>query len=278
MPSPRAASRRASGCPASASSASTFGVSRTTLREALRALEAQGVIEIRTGSRGGAFVAEPSAELVAGALGALLRFRSATARELAEFRVPVRGRERRLGRAPRRSRRAGRARAHRRRRRPRRARDAAVALGRGRGARGAVPRCGRARHGQLRARRDHERDPRRARASIHRRAGAAGLAAARRAGPELRAIVDAIHAGDDEAAAAAMWAHVSRWSDLEVAALPLTASAGGQTRRTGRTLGSDPDGARQSPSSVRRRVTYSSSSLRTAASIGGSSYSSSVFL
>jgi len=66
----------------------TFGVSRTTLREALRALEAQGVLEIRTGSRGGAFVAEPSSELVAAALGALLRFRSATARELAEFRVP----------------------------------------------------------------------------------------------------------------------------------------------------------------------------------------------
>src|SRR3954454_22272691 len=65
-----------------------FGVSRTTLREALRALEAQGVIEIRTGSRGGAFVAEPSSELVAAALGALLRFRSATARELAEFREP----------------------------------------------------------------------------------------------------------------------------------------------------------------------------------------------
>jgi GntR family transcriptional regulator, transcriptional repressor for pyruvate dehydrogenase complex len=35
--------------------------------------------------------------------------------------------------------------------------------------------------------------------------------------PELRAVVDAIHAGDDEAAAAAMWAHVSRWSELEVA-------------------------------------------------------------
>src|SRR5258706_9258850 len=44
-----------------------FGVSRTTLREALRALEAQGVLEIRTGSRGGALVARPSSELVAGA-------------------------------------------------------------------------------------------------------------------------------------------------------------------------------------------------------------------
>ncbi len=93
-----------------------FGVSRTTLREALRALEAQGVIEIRTGSRGGAFVAEPSSELVAAALGALLRFRSATARELAEFRVPFEAENAGLGRAPRRSGGARRARAHRRRR------------------------------------------------------------------------------------------------------------------------------------------------------------------
>ena len=35
--------------------------------------------------------------------------------------------------------------------------------------------------------------------------------------PELREIVDAIHTGNDEAAAGAMWAHVSRWSELEVA-------------------------------------------------------------
>ena len=35
--------------------------------------------------------------------------------------------------------------------------------------------------------------------------------------PELRTIVDAIHTGNDEAAAAAMWAHVSRWSELEIA-------------------------------------------------------------
>src|SRR4051812_49660109 len=54
-----------------------FGVSRTTLREALRALEAQGVIEIRTGSRGGAFVAESGSDLLAGAVRWLLRFPSA---------------------------------------------------------------------------------------------------------------------------------------------------------------------------------------------------------
>src|SRR5258705_3157260 len=54
-----------------------FGVSRTTLREALRALEAQGVLEIRTGSRRRPFVAQPSSELVGGALSDLLPFRSA---------------------------------------------------------------------------------------------------------------------------------------------------------------------------------------------------------
>ena len=35
--------------------------------------------------------------------------------------------------------------------------------------------------------------------------------------PELREIMDAIHAGDDEAAGEAMRAHVARWSELEVA-------------------------------------------------------------
>jgi GntR family transcriptional repressor for pyruvate dehydrogenase complex len=64
-----------------------FGVSRATLREGLRVLEALGVIEIRAGSSGGIFACEPQADQVGAALEALLRFRHATAQELSEFRV-----------------------------------------------------------------------------------------------------------------------------------------------------------------------------------------------
>jgi GntR family transcriptional regulator, transcriptional repressor for pyruvate dehydrogenase complex len=65
----------------------SFGVSRPTLREALRTLEVLGVIEIRTGSSGGIFASEPQGDQLGAALGALLQFRGATADELAEFRV-----------------------------------------------------------------------------------------------------------------------------------------------------------------------------------------------
>lgn len=64
-----------------------FGVSRATLREGLRVLEALGVIEIRAGSAGGIFACEPQADQVGAALEALLRFRQVTAQELSEFRV-----------------------------------------------------------------------------------------------------------------------------------------------------------------------------------------------
>ena len=193
-----------------------FGVSRTTLREALRALEAQGVIEIRTGSRGGAFVAEPSSELVAGALGNLLRFRSATARELAEFREPFEAEN--AGWAARRADPAALAELeHIVGDVAARAGDAERAVGRGRRARGAVPRCGRARHRQLGARGDHERDP--GRAASARSAPCPvppGSPLRSELAPELREIMDAIHAGDAEAAGEAMRAHVARWSELEV--------------------------------------------------------------
>src|SRR5438105_1711206 len=45
-----------------------FGVSRPTVREALRVLEGAGVISIRRGGSGGIFVAEPGPERVARAL------------------------------------------------------------------------------------------------------------------------------------------------------------------------------------------------------------------
>jgi GntR family transcriptional repressor for pyruvate dehydrogenase complex len=64
-----------------------FGVSRATLREALRVLETLGVVDIRPGSAGGIFIAAPDGEQLGSALEALLRFRGATAEELAEFRV-----------------------------------------------------------------------------------------------------------------------------------------------------------------------------------------------
>jgi GntR family transcriptional repressor for pyruvate dehydrogenase complex len=193
-----------------------FGVSRTTLREALRALEAQGVLEIRTGSRGGAFVAEPSAELVAGALGNLLRFRSATARELAEFRVPFEAENAAWA--------------------ARRAEPAALAelehvVGDVTALAGdeTVP------WPEVAALevRFHDAVARATGNSVRAAIMAAILDALERAfiavpvppdsplrgelAPELRTIIDAIHAGDDEAAAAAMWAHVSRWSELEIA-------------------------------------------------------------
>lgn len=64
-----------------------FGVGRPTLREALRFLEANGVIEIRPGKKGGAFVVSPSEQTLASALSTLLALGRAPARDLAEFRL-----------------------------------------------------------------------------------------------------------------------------------------------------------------------------------------------
>jgi GntR family transcriptional repressor for pyruvate dehydrogenase complex len=68
-----------------------FAVSRPTLREGLRTLEALGVIATRLGSGGGIFVSEPGEEQVGAALEALLSVRKATGSELAEFRVSFEG-------------------------------------------------------------------------------------------------------------------------------------------------------------------------------------------
>ena len=66
---------------------SMFGISRSTLREGLRALEALGVIEVRAGAGGGIFASEPQSDHAIGALELLMQFSDATTRDLAEFRV-----------------------------------------------------------------------------------------------------------------------------------------------------------------------------------------------
>jgi GntR family transcriptional repressor for pyruvate dehydrogenase complex len=63
-----------------------FGVSRSTLREAIRLLEAQGVVEVRRGVTGGTYVIEPGADRVGFGLAALIRFGQATTQDFAEFR------------------------------------------------------------------------------------------------------------------------------------------------------------------------------------------------
>jgi len=69
----------------------TFQVSRGTFREALRVLEQKGLIEIRTGVKGGAFVRSLSTDQVRDSLGLLIQTRRISLPHLAEFRQGVEG-------------------------------------------------------------------------------------------------------------------------------------------------------------------------------------------
>jgi GntR family transcriptional repressor for pyruvate dehydrogenase complex len=62
-------------------------VGRPTVREALRALEALGIVEIRAGRTGGAYAARPSEATLGSALSTLVSLRGASPQELAEFRL-----------------------------------------------------------------------------------------------------------------------------------------------------------------------------------------------
>jgi DNA-binding FadR family transcriptional regulator len=65
------------------------GISRGSIREALRILEQKGLIEIRPGAKGGAFVKEASATSVSESLDLLIRHRKISLEDLTEFRVVV---------------------------------------------------------------------------------------------------------------------------------------------------------------------------------------------
>ena len=66
-----------------------FGVSRVTVREALRVLEANGLIAVRVGARGGAFVASPTKERLSEGLADLMTLSSLTPRDVTEARTVI---------------------------------------------------------------------------------------------------------------------------------------------------------------------------------------------
>jgi len=63
-----------------------FGVSRVTVRDALRILEATGLIEVRVGARGGAFITAPAPALVGEGFANMLLLSSVTPAEVTEAR------------------------------------------------------------------------------------------------------------------------------------------------------------------------------------------------
>lgn len=66
--------------------AAMLGVGRPALREALRALEVSGLIELRKGKSGGAFVTHGNQNVVSGGMSDMLRLRSVSVEDLFEAR------------------------------------------------------------------------------------------------------------------------------------------------------------------------------------------------
>lgn len=64
-----------------------LGVSRPVVREALRTLQSQGFLEIRRGTKGGAFVKEPDGLIFSENLAHLIRLRKITVEHLSQARL-----------------------------------------------------------------------------------------------------------------------------------------------------------------------------------------------
>src|SRR5436305_12608236 len=69
--------------------AEQFGVSRVTVRDALRALEAMGLIEVKVGARGGAFVTAPTGSKVAQTMSDMMMMSATTPEDIVEARLIV---------------------------------------------------------------------------------------------------------------------------------------------------------------------------------------------
>src|SRR3954447_17553030 len=67
--------------------AEQFGVSRVTVRDALRGLEAMGLIEVRVGARGGAFVTVPSGALMGQAMSDMMLMQAISPADIVEARL-----------------------------------------------------------------------------------------------------------------------------------------------------------------------------------------------
>jgi GntR family transcriptional repressor for pyruvate dehydrogenase complex len=69
--------------------AEQFGVSRVTVRDALRSLEAMGLIQVKVGARGGAFVTAPTGSKVAQSMSDMMMMSATTPEDIVEARLVV---------------------------------------------------------------------------------------------------------------------------------------------------------------------------------------------
>lgn len=65
----------------------SFGVSRVTIRDALRVLESSGLIEIRVGAHGGAYVTAPTTSNISAGLTDMLAMSALSGAEITEARI-----------------------------------------------------------------------------------------------------------------------------------------------------------------------------------------------